>query len=165
MQLFAQEVADIVERFPWRHAGERRSRGKRGSCPSTHAPERSRPRFRGARRSEASHRGELVFTHVHSNRLESGQIAIQRRRPRAARTEIESRRGSEGVLSQEWVRFIPCFHTATRKRQVGPGRHDRRTDGRSSRALQHLDHQRRQQHKREAAPGRVARQRFSQNLS
>src|ERR1700694_502679 len=81
----------------------------------------------------------LVFTHVHSNRRESGQIAIQRRRPRVARvvrTEIESRRGSEGVLSQEWVRFIPCFHTGARKRQVGPGRHDRRTDGRSSRAFQ-----------------------------
>jgi hypothetical protein len=27
----------------------------------------------------------LVFTHVHSNRRESGQIAIQRRRPRVAR--------------------------------------------------------------------------------
>jgi hypothetical protein len=44
----------------------------------------------------------FVFTHLNSNRRQSGQIAIQRRRPWVARVvpaEVESRRGSERVLS------------------------------------------------------------------
>ena len=105
----------------------------------------------------------VVLTHMHSDRGQTGQIAVKRGRQGIVRVpacQIEPRQGGKLRRRRERVGVRPGHHALAGQRQVGPSRYHRRALGNGTGAAARLGDRPRKKDQGETAAGRVARKRY-----
>ena len=115
---------------PWRPSGARRWTERRGyhALPSMHL-DRPTLSFELLAVPDGVVKENVVFTHMHSDRGQTGKIAVKRGRQRIVRVptcQIEPRHGGKLRRCRERVGVRTGHHALAGHRQVGPSRYHRR---------------------------------------